>query len=187
MTKHSTILTLIFGFIFFVSWGQNPKPTPADRFLNFLNNYQIDSLRVIVADNFELQRTYTKYINDKKSFLENYVPQSKVFNGKYKILKRAENKYETEYNVQDQSNYLKYLKITYPKWKIKILTNHKNMIEHMLIDTTGNYQLYLTQLKQKTKKFEKWVSQKHPTEYLKDIYANERRLTTLLKEYSMNK
>jgi len=187
MTNNLNILTLIFGFIFCVSFGQNSKPNSADKFLSFLNNYEDDSLRIIVADNFKLQRTYTTFANDKKSFLENYVKDSKVYHGKYRVLKRTENGNKTEYIVKDESNYMKYLKISYPKWIITILTNNENKIEHMLIDTIGNHQLYLTQSKQKTKEFEKWITQKYPTQYLEDMYTNEKKLTALLIEYSKYK
>jgi purine-cytosine permease-like protein len=64
MIKNSTLLTILLGLSFFVACGQHLKTNPADKFLEFLNNYQIDSLRVLIADNFQLKRTYSTYANN---------------------------------------------------------------------------------------------------------------------------
>lgn len=184
MTKHSTIFTLLLGLTFFVSCGQNLKSNTADKFLNFLNNYQIDSLRAVLADNFQLERTYTTYTNDKNSFIDKYVPNSKIFNAKYKIIKRNNSGRTTEFLVEDQSDYLKYLDIDYPKWEIKIAANGQEKIENMTIDTTENYQTYLTQTKKKGEQFESWLKQNYPDETNNILYSTTGLLTQRLKEYS---
>jgi hypothetical protein len=184
VTNKLTILTLLFGLTFFVSCAQSSKPKLADKFFKFLNDYQTDSLQALVADNFQLKRTYATYANDKKSFIEKYVPTSKNFNGKYKILSKKNNGAITDFLVEDQSDYLKYLNIVYPKWKIKITVNEESKIETMLIDTTKNHQVYLTQAKVKGGMFDKWLKLKYPSETTDILFNTPGLLLQRLKEYS---
>ena len=162
----------------------NSKTNPADKFLKFLNNYQIDSLQVLIADNFQLKRTFSSYSSDKKSFVDRYVPTSKNFNAKYKIIKAIYSEQTTEFLVEDQSDYLKYLNIDYPKWKVQIVTNGHKKIERMTIDTTANHQAYLTQAREKSEQFESWLKQKYPNETNEILYNTTGLLTQRLKEYS---
>lgn len=187
MTRISIFLILLFGLLTLISCGQNSKLPIATKFINSVNTYNSDSLQVFVADNFQLKRTYINYTNDKKEFLGIYLQQSKHFGGQYKILNATEKGNEIDFVVEDQSNYMKSLKIDFPKWKIKIKTNDKNKIASMLIDTTETYQTYLTQSKLKSKEFEKWINENYPTEYMADLYSSEGRLEPFLKEYSTRK
>lgn len=184
MTKNFTILALLLGLTCFVSCGQNSKFSTADKFLSYLNHYQVDSLQTLIADNFQLKRTYTTYTNDKKSFIEKYVPNSKNFNGTYKILKSTRSGQEVDFLVEDQSDYLKYLSIDFPKWKIQVITNRQGKVEHVTIDTTENYQTYLTQTKEKGGQFESWLKLKYPDETHEQLYNTAGLLTQRLKEYS---
>ena len=184
MTKNSIILTLLLGLAFFVSCGQNSKPNPADKFLGFLNSFQIDSLQVLVADNFQLQRTYSTYTNDKKSFVGKYIPTSKNLNGKYKIIRATYSGQTTDFLVENQSDFFKFLNIDYPKWKVQIVTNGQEKIERMIIDTTENYQAYVKQAKEKGEQFESWLKQKYPDETDEILYNTTGLMTQRLKEYS---
>ena len=184
MTKNFTILTLLFGLTFFESCGQSLKPNPADKFLDFLNLYQVDSLQTLLSDNFQLKRTYTTYTNDKKSFIEKYVPNSKNFNAVYKILKTSSSGQTTDFLVEDQSDFLKYLNIDNPKWKVQVVANGQEKIELVTIDTTKNYRTYLTQTKEKGEQFENWLKQKYPDETQEQLYNTAGLLTKRLKEYS---
>jgi hypothetical protein len=184
MTKNTAILTLLLGLSFIVACGQSSKTKPSEKFIAFLNNYQVDSLQILVADNFQLKRTYSTYANDKKSFVETYVPNSKNFNAKYKIIKSTNSGQTTDFLVEDQSDYLKYLNIDYPKWKVQIVTNEQEKIERMTIDTTENYQTYLKQTKVKGEQFESWLKQKYPDETNEILYNTTGLLTQRLKEYS---
>jgi hypothetical protein len=187
MTKNSIILTLLLALNFSFACGQNSKSRHAEKFLDFLNTYQIDSLLKLVADNFKLTRTYATYSNDKKSLLDKYVPNSKNFNAKYLVIKSTNNEQTTNFLVEDRSDYLKYLNINYPKWKIKITTNRQGRVESMIIDTTESYQSYLIQMKKKSEQFESWMKQKYPTETREILYNTEGLLTRRLKEYSRSK
>ena len=184
MKKKSTGLAFLCGLVFFVSCGQDSKPGTADKFLAFLNNYQADSLELIVADNFELRRTYSKHVDNKRSFIDTYVPVSKNFNGKYNIIKTTNSRNTTDFLVEDQSDYLKYLHIANPKWKIKIISNKQNKIESMLLDTTTDYQVYVSQAREKSGPFESWLKMKYPDDKMETLYNTPGLMTQRLKEYS---
>jgi hypothetical protein len=85
--------------------------SPAGKFLSFLNDYQKDSLQNLITNDFQLKRTYTKYDNDKSSFLDKYLPNSRAYNGKYIILSVISDIEPKKYLVEDQSDYLKYLNV----------------------------------------------------------------------------
>ena len=172
------------GLTFFESYGQNSNLNPADKFFNFLNHYQVDSLQTLLADNFQLIRTYTTYTNDKKSFIEKYVPNSKNFNATYKVLKTTQSGQTTDFLVQDQSDFLKYLNIDIPRWKVQVTTNEQEKILLVTIDTTESHQAYLTQTKQKGEQFENWLKQKYPDETQEQLYNTAGLLIQRLKEYS---
>ncbi len=184
MTKNFTILTILLGLTCFVSCGQNSRTNPADKFLSFLNRYQVDSLQTLLSDNFQLKRTYTTYTNDKKSFIEKYVPNSKNLNAAYKVLTTIQNGQTTDFLVEDQSDFLKYLGIDNPRWKVQVTTNEQEKIVLVTIDTTESHQAYLTQTKEKGEQFEKWLKQKHPGETQEQLYNIAGLLTQRLKEYS---
>lgn len=184
MKNTRNILTLFLGLTFFVSCGQNVKSKPADKFLEFLNNYQVDSLQILTTEDFQLKRTYTTYTNDKKTFINEYIPTSKSFNGKYKVLKTNDTELTTEFLVEDQSDYFKYLNIDYPKWKIILTTTNQDKIAVMTIDTTESYQAYLSQIKQKNEDFESWLKANYPDETKDNLYSTTGLLTRRLKEYA---
>lgn len=186
MTKRLTTLALLFELAFFISCGQNSKPKPADKFLNFLNNYQVDSLQSMTAENFLLKRTYINYTNDKKSFIDKYIPFSRNVNGKFKILNTTGNHLATDYLVEDHSDYFKYLKIDYPKWKIRIISNANEKIEAMIVDTTEDYRTYLTQSNEKGDSFSRWLKEKYPGETTEVLNNTNGLFIKRLEEYAKN-
>lgn len=184
MTKTLITLALLLCHIFLTSCAQISQPTTAEIFLNYLNKYQIDSLKNLVADNFQLTRTYATYTNDKKSFIDKYVPNSKSINGKYRILETTCTNRTTDFLVEDESDFLKYLNIVPPKWRLKIVLNEQQKIELMNVDTAENYSLFEAQIREKSEQFESWLSQKYPGETLNGLYGISGLLTQRLKEYS---
>lgn len=177
-------LSIVLFMIGQAVYGQNPKSNTAEKFMTYLNNYQVDSLRNLITNNFQLKRTYSQYTNNKTSFLEDYVKKSKVFNGKYKIIQTTQSGQTTDFLVEDQSDYLKYLRIIYPKWKIKIEVNEQEKVESMIIDTTQNYPVYSKEVKEKDALFEQWLKQKYPNETKERLYKTTGLFIKRLKEYS---
>jgi hypothetical protein len=162
--------------------GQS-RPNASDKFFEFLNSYQEDSLRNILTDDFQLNRTYTTYSNDKSSFLDEYVPNSKAYNGKYKILKVISEIEPKQFLVEDQSDYFKYLNVDYPTWKITIYTKD-NKINLVSIDTTDTYKKYLANIKIADELFMTWLKSNYPDITQEMLYNQEGLLANRLKEYA---
>lgn len=185
MTRILSNLTFLFLLFSLTTCGQN-TPSVSDKFFDFLNNYQIDSLRNLLTDDFQLKRTYTTYFNDKSSFLENYLPNSKNYNGKYEILKVITDIEPQQFLVEDQSDYLKYLKVDYPTWKITI-SIEDNRISQVTIDTTETYKKYSANIKVADEIFMAWLKANYPEDTQEILYNQEGLLVKRLKEYAEKK
>jgi hypothetical protein len=185
MTRILSSLTFLFLLFSMSTCGQN-TPSASDKFFDFLNNYQIDSLRNLLTDDFQLKRTYTSYSNDKTSFLDNYLPNSKTYNGKYKILKVITDIEPQQFLVEDLSDYLKYLKVDCPTWKIT-LTTEDNKIRQVTIDTTETYKKYSADIKIADEIFMTWLKANYPEDTQEMLYNQEGLLGKRLKEYAEKK
>jgi hypothetical protein len=181
MKKSFSQFIIFFLLLPLLSFCQN-QSTPAEKFIAFLNNYQKDSLNDLLADDFELQRTYSSYSNNKKTFLEDYISSSKAYHGKYKILKVMSNVEPQQFLVEDHSDYLQYLKIEKPKW-IMTFFSDKNKINRLNIDSTISYSQFTEDLKKKSIAFDSWVKEKHPEINPNSITKTEGLFMKLLKEY----
>lgn len=164
---------------------QSPN-TPAHKFITFLNHYEIDSLQILLTDDFLLDRTYTYFTNSKSSLLDQYLPHSKNLNGKFKILKTLSDTEPVQFLVEDRSDYLKYLNIDCPSWKIAISIRGEK-VYRATIDTTQSYQKYLADLKVKDAAFTRWLLDKHPDEPQEILYNTKGLLIRRLKEFSKQK
>ena len=177
------LFTIIAGISLSLTSCVQSQSNTSDKFFEFLNSYQEDSLRNILTDDFQLNRTYTTYSNDKSSFLDEYLPNSKAYNGKYKILKVISEIEPKQFLVEDQSDYLKYLNVDYPTWKITIYTKH-NKINLVTIDTTETYEKYLANIKIADELFMSWLKSNYP-EITQEMLSNqEGLLAKRLKEYA---
>jgi len=164
MRKVCIILLLVTGLNPLYSYGQVPGSPAVYKFFEFVNSYEVDSLQSLLTDDFQLSRTYTSYGHDKRSFLENYIPQSKKFNGKFSIVSVTQQHLVASVLVEDQSDYLNYLRIDFPKWEFQLSVNEQGKIVKATIDTTAGYSLYLKQVAEKSQRFEEWLKQKYPSE-----------------------
>jgi|LakMenEpi03Aug12_release.lakeMendotaPanAssembly.Ray.scaffolds.fasta_scaffold372531_2 hypothetical protein len=182
MTRKLTYSSFLFLIVTLTACGQS-RPNASDKFFEFLNSYQEDSLRNILTDDFQLNRTYTTYSNDKSSFLDEYVPNSKAYNGKYKILKVISEIEPKQFLVEDQSDYFKYLNVDYPTWKITIYTKD-NKINLVSIDTTDTYKKYLANIKIADELFMTWLKSNYPDITQEMLYNQEGLLANRLKEYA---
>ncbi len=185
MTRRFPNLMLLF-FIFTLTACCQNMTSPTDKFLIFLNGYQKDSLQNLITNDFQLKRTYTKYYNDKSSFLDKYLPNSRAYNGKYKILRVISDIEPKKYLVEDQSDYLKYLNVEYPTWKITIETKD-NRVKLVTIDTTETYRKYSADIKIAEEIFMTWLKSNYPKDTQKMLYNQEGLLAKRLKEYAKKK
>ena len=186
MTKRISYLITITCLLLASTAPAQNSNSPAHKFIAFLNHYERDSLQILLMDDFLLDRTYTNFANDKTSLLDQYLPHSKNFNGKFNILKTLSETDPVQFLVEDQSDYLKYLNIDCPSWKIAISTRGEK-VYRATIDTTQSYQKYLADLKVKDAAFERWLLRKHPDETKEILYHTEGLLIRRLKEYAKNR
>jgi len=174
-------LTFFFLVIPLFSYSQI-KLTPAEKFFDFLNNYQKDSLDNLLTEDFKLLRTYSDFRNNKTTFLDDYISYSKAYNGKYEIVRVISNTEPQQFLVVDRSDYFKYLKIENPKWIISVFSD-KNKVKQVNIDSTNSYSRYLKDMRVKNSDFDNWLEQKHPELTLDAIIKADGLLIKLLKEY----
>lgn len=160
--------------------------SPADKYFGFLNNYYEDSLQNLLTDNFQLKRTFADFTNDKSSFLNTYIKDSRELNAKFKIIRTISNNEPKQFLVQDESDALKYLDIVSPTWKITIKTRG-NQVEQVIIDTTESYQHYLSDITLKEDGFWSWVKKAYPHETEEILYDDKELLSKRLKEYSQKR
>jgi hypothetical protein len=178
----------IFCFLFFISinsFAQKAK-APAEKFIVFLNNYQADSLEVLLADSFKLTRTFTTYSNNRASFFDFYIPYSKECNGKFKILEKTSGKNSTQFLVKDESDYFKYLGIDGATWKISVSVKN-NKVESVVIDTTESYRKYLSEMELKEQAFHEWLRKNYPDESPGKYQMGDGMLMKRGKEYYESK
>ena len=91
-----------------------------------------------------------------------------------------------QFLVEDQSDYLKYLNVDYPTWKITIYTKH-NKINLVTIDTTETYEKYLANIKIADELFMTWLKSNYPEITQEMLYNQEGLLAKRLKEYAEKK
>jgi hypothetical protein len=182
------MLKQLFIFILFVLQFTIPicaqKPgTATQKYFTFLNNFETDSLAKLLTDDFQLKRTFTSFKNDKADFLQTYLPYSKTIHGKFTIMEGWVDTIANSFLVEDYSDYLKYLGVPYPTWKL-IITEKGNQIKEVIIDTTHVYRKYLRELKTKEKIFANWVQKKYPNVNEDKLYASNKHRLMFLKEFA---
>jgi hypothetical protein len=156
----------------------------AMRFMNYMNEYQADSLRSMLSENFVLTRTFTSYTNDKTSFIDKYISNAKNCNAKFISIKTLKADNPVQFLAEDKSDYLKYLDIRPLLWKISITVNN-DKIESMTVDTVkGATNEYFTQIRVKMKMFEDWLNKEYPGEINGRLYEEPGLLTRRLSEFA---
>ncbi len=176
---------LLFFLLPFCMYAQRQN-SPADKYFEFLNNYQVDSLENLLSDNFQLKRTFADFTNDKSSFLNTYIKDSKELNAKFKITRTISGNEPKQFLVEDESDALKYLDIVRPTWKITVKARGYQ-VEQVIIDTTESYQNYLEDITFKETAFWSWIKQSHPHETEEVLYEDKELLSKRLKEYSLKR
>lgn len=167
--------------IFGVAIGQNSADVTLD-FFKYINAYRADKLDPLLAEDFEMKRTYAVAKHDKNTFLYSFIPGSKACHGKFKVLKILGNNEPRQFLVEDQSDYMKYFGIDSPTWIFTIVTKD-NLIQHVTVDTNETYRPYRTALQHAHAPFIDWLKANYPWEYQTDRYFEAGRLSRRLREY----
>lgn len=174
---------VLFFLVLFPLWADAQEQT-ARRFMNYMNEYQADSLRAMLEDSFTLERTFTGYINDKTSFIDKYISNAKNCNAKFISIKTLKADNPVQLLAEDKSDYLKYLDIRPLLWKITIDVNN-DKIKSMIVDTVrGATNEYFTQIRRKIQLFEDWLNKEYPGEINGRLYEEPGLLTKRLSEFA---
>jgi hypothetical protein len=150
----------------------------ADKYFEFYNNYQIDSMATILNDNFQIRKTYDTQIVDKKTFLNSHMPYSKTVHKKYEVIEGDSGKYV----VEEQSDNCKYIGVIYPTWKMTI-THHNGKINDILIDKTADFEIYSSDMLTKTIDFMDWMKTRYSNEYIDSVASDDEALMKMKKTY----
>lgn len=181
---------ILFIFYFVLSRlqliGQTPESTP-EKFIRFLNNYQVDSLNNLTTNDFRLIENYAKHSFNKKDFLDTFVAQSVAIGGKFKVLQILSKSEPMVFLVEDENFYKDYLEIKTLTWKLTIATSGEH-IRSMTSDTTSGYSKYLHDFIKKHDVFLKWLKKSYPGESEESLYDDKTGLLEQrLNEYCKRK
>lgn len=152
-----TLFVILLSTLLFSCAGN--KKTLSDKFFDYTNTYDTNKLSKLLSDDFKMKRTYISFVMNKDKFLNEYISMSRRVNGRFIVLQSS----GSEYVVKDQSDYLTYLGIPSPTWKMSVVSKD-NKIETVTVDTTETYRTYLAEVKNKSKAFEEWLHKKYPSE-----------------------
>jgi hypothetical protein len=166
------------GFSFTRKIGRTPILGPC--------KYQTHNLESLLSDDFIFERTCFGYTNNKNSFIVEYIPSSKTLNARFKLLKVVVDKPSKVFLVEEQSDYLKYLGVTYPTWKMTIVLSNK-LVKKVIIDSTDSWPKYQAELLKKGEDFERWVKKKYPNETEAQLNKTYSHLMIRVKEYASRK
>jgi hypothetical protein len=164
------------------SCKQHQHPT-VDKYYQYLNSYQGDSLQTLLADDFKVTMNYSEHFYDRASFFSRYLKNYQAYNQKSKILKTISDDEPGTFLVEDNSDYLKYLKVSPPKWAVTIRSEN-GVIHEINVDTTETTRTYFIDLQQKNDKFTLWLAKKYPYESPEVLHGTEGLFLQRLKEYS---
>lgn len=155
------------------------------KFLEFLNQYEKDSLNTILADDFYYISLNTNSDSiDKQTFLGERLKRIKVFHGEYNLLKILSKTEPEVFLVEDRSDYLKLLNVDFPIWKITIKKDINSKIKQVIQDTTGNFEKYCAAIQSKEEVFKNWLKIKYPKETLMELHENDSLLLERMKQYA---
>jgi hypothetical protein len=155
--------------------------------MTLLNDYDKDSLQIIMSDNFQSREATNSHVTGKVEFLDSFITHSRAINGKFRIVRKISQTEPAVFLVEDLTDYSKYLDLKQLKWMITI-TSKNGKIEQMLSDTTAGFQDYMDDLTIKHDNFVQWLTMKYPNETESYLFNNPSDLfSKRLKEYSTSK
>lgn len=165
-------------------FAQSSAMKVAERFMQYLNNYQAKQLSRVTTDDFQLTRTYSKITQDKAAFISEYIAECKLYNGKFVVLNKMLDADTVSFLVEDASDYLKYLGVSYPTWQVRLIVSPQNRIESMVIDTTVDYQNYQRNIIDKSNQFNQWLKVTYPNDNNQSQTSNHQLELKRLQEYA---
>lgn len=140
----------------------------ADKFLNYLNDYNKKELESIITPDFQFKREFAKKITDRKEFLNKYLEDSETLVAKFHVIKKSNEKNPNDYVVKDQSQYLKLLDVKFPTWKMSIATKG-DKVSSVTLAPTEDYDGYIAEINSKTEKFNSWMNEHHSEVNLRNL------------------
>jgi len=161
---------------------KNKRQDLITEYFRHLNNYESDSLKKILADDFKIRLTYTTFFYDRDKFFNTYLRNCKAYHQKAKILKVISDNEPKQFLVEEHSDYLKYLEIRFPIWAVTIKSSNGKITE-ILEDTTELSDEYFIGVKKKSDEFLSWLSNKYPDESAATLHETEGLFLRRLKEY----
>ena len=184
MIKVRYFVTVAISFLWLFSCAQT-KTNLAESFLESLNNYNVDSLKLITSVDFQLIEKYANYSQNKAEFLDTFVTFSKSLNGKFYIEKTLSKGNPTVYLVRDVSVYSKYLDLPPLNWKLTISCKN-GKVAKMTSDSTPGFKYYMDKFMIKHDNFIMWLDLNYPGETENHLLKNSDGLfEKRLKEYSL--
>lgn len=141
--------------IFVVSCQQKKRPL-AERFFDYLNTYQTDSLEMLLSDDFQLESSSINIKTNKATVLT-AAEEGKKNKLTYKVIESKND----EFTVEHQSDVYKYLGATNPVCKYKF-TSKGDYITYIFLDDKES----VDQLTPKYEAFENWLYERHSEEEL---------------------
>jgi hypothetical protein len=172
-------ITIIASSLILLSLALAKPKTIGERYIYFANTYNKDSLNNILANDFILKRNFTKFTNDKESFLSNYLRNTSRVHGHYTILSKTNEGNPEVFLVENSSDIYTYLLDAKPTWQLSVHTNKNKLIDIVQIDTLAGYSQFKQTLDFVQARFDKWLSKAHPDETSNILIGDTTGLYTL--------
>jgi hypothetical protein len=167
MKPMKSLFFLVVGF--FMSYHQYSYSQQLEKkgkmFIHSLNTYNTKQLEKMISTDFCITRDFTSFQHNRSSFLSSYIHNSKILRAKFEILTMQQSENQLELIVLDYSDYITYLAIKAPTWKI-ILSFQDATINRMHIVATAESKNYLNLVKLKDDQFKSWHEAHYPLEEL---------------------
>lgn len=176
-----TLLLLLFICTSIAATAQ--KNTPAERFLAYYNNHQIDSLDILLADDFVFNRSFVKdSLAGKKEFLGSFMHFYTAFNARYDIAKITYDGNNAIVTAVDAGDDVKFMQLAPAPWRL-IIQSQDGKVTSFKMESTRGSGTYFNELTKKTKTFRTWASTKYAPSILAKIDGDVSVYHQLLEEY----
>jgi len=181
MKRDLPTLLLLVVPLYFLSCRQGTESV-SEKYFRLLNNRQTDSLQDLLAKNFKVTLTYTRYSYNRSDFFNTYMKILRENDERSRILKTISDKEPRRFLVEDSSAYLKCLGVMNPNWVVTVKSKGGEVTE-VIIDTTETSRKYFSDVKEKNDKFLTWLRERYIYAYPAVLYDTPGLLLKRLKEF----